>query len=194
MNRTTLNALAAAVSLAFSAAAMGATPMSKADYSSGKDSIQAEYKSSRAACDSLKANAKDICIAEAKGKESVALADLAVAYKPTTKSRYDARLAKADADFAVSKEKCDDQAGNAKDVCVKEAQAAHVTAKADAKAHMKTVEAHVDANKQVADAQKTAASDKRDADYAVAKEKCDAQTGDTKDRCIHDAKALYGKS
>ncbi|HLX21849.1 MAG TPA: hypothetical protein VKR38_00775 [Usitatibacter sp.] len=204
MNRTTQTAIAAAVSLVFSAAAMAGS-MSKSDYNVAKDNIHADYKSGKAACDALQANAKDICLAEAKGKESVAMADLTVVYKPTTKSRYDARIAKADAEYSVAKEKCDDQSGNAKDVCVKEAEAAHVTARADAKAHMKTVEAketahektvdaRVDANKQIADAQKTAASDKRDADYAVAKQKCDAQAGDAKDRCVVEAKALYGKS
>ena len=204
MNRSTLTTIAAAVGLAFSAAAVAA-PMTKAEYKSARESIASEYKASMTACDAFKANAKDICVAEAKGKENVALADLMVTYKPTTKSRYDARLAKADADYGVAKEKCDDQAGNAKDVCVKEAQAAHVAAKADAKAHMKTVEANktatekttdarVDANKQIADAHKDAATDKRDADYAVAKQKCDGMTGDAKDHCMSDAKALYGKS
>lgn len=43
------------------------------------------------------------------------------------------RVAMADANYAVAKEKCDDFAGNVKDVCVKESMAAAVTAKATQK-------------------------------------------------------------
>ena len=42
-------------------------------------------------------------------------------------------IAKAEADYRVAKEKCDDSAGNAKDVCLKEAKAAEAAAKAEAK-------------------------------------------------------------
>jgi len=50
--------------------------MSKDEYKAGKDKIAAEYKSAKAGCDSLSANAKDVCIAEAKGKQKVAKAEL----------------------------------------------------------------------------------------------------------------------
>ena len=42
-------------------------------------------------------------------------------------------IAKAEAEYAVAKERCDDQAGNAKDVCVKEAKSAQTAAKANAR-------------------------------------------------------------
>jgi hypothetical protein len=42
-------------------------------------------------------------------------------------------VAKAEADYRVAKERCDDQAGNVKDVCLEEAKAAEAAAKADAK-------------------------------------------------------------
>jgi hypothetical protein len=182
MNRTALTAIATAMGVAFAAYAAGET-MSKAQYKSSKETIQADYKSAAEACEPLKDNAKDICKAEARGKEKVALAGLAASYKPTSKSRYDARLAQAEADYSVAREKCDDQKGNAKDVCVKEAKAARVAGEADAKAQMKIVSAkHV------------AKDDKRDADYAVAKEKCAALEPGAKDSCMADAKAHYGKS
>ena len=56
-------------------------------------------------------------MAEAKGKESVAKAELEVEYKPSPKARYEARVAKAEADFKVAKEKCNDKGGNMKDLC-----------------------------------------------------------------------------
>src|SRR5690242_21434722 len=56
------------------------------------------------------------------GKEDVGKADLEARYKPSEESRYKARVAKAEADYKVAKERCDDQAGNAKEVCLKEAR------------------------------------------------------------------------
>jgi hypothetical protein len=180
-----------AVALAFSGAALA--NISKDEYKAGKDRIAADYKAAKASCGSLSGNAKDICMAEAKGREKVAKAQLEADYKPTEKNRYDVAVAKAEADYSVAKEKCDDKAGNDKDVCVKEAKAAQTRAKADAKANMKVVKAGQAAREKSADARKDAAEDKRDADYAVAKEKCDKLSGDAKDRCLNDAKARFGK-
>jgi len=50
----------------------------------------------------LSGNTKDICIAEAKGKEKVAKAELEARNEPTAKNRYDALIAKAEADYAVA--------------------------------------------------------------------------------------------
>ena len=47
-------------------------------------------------------------------------------------------IAKAEADYAVGKEKCNDKAGNDKKGCVNEAKAAEARAKADAKAKPQT--------------------------------------------------------
>lgn len=208
------SAIVLALGLAFSAGAM-AESMTKIQYRSHVKSIESEYKVDKAACDSFSGNAKDICVAEAKGKQSVSKAELETNYKPSVKTRYDANVAKADADYAVAIEKCDDKAGNDKDVCVKEAKAAKVRQIADAKTQMKSKNANTeaketsgdaqavaneksgDANAKAAetkaDARKDATIEKRDADYAVAKEKCDALAGNVKDKCISDAKLRFGK-
>lgn len=183
MKRSTTTVLAAAIGLAFATAAFAGATMSKPEHSAAKGSIAAGYKSDKAGCDSLAGNGKDICMAEARGREKVALAELQATYEPSDKARYEVRIAKAQAAHSVAKEKCDDRAGNAKDVCLKEAASAQTAAKADAKAQMKT-----------ADVRKDAAEDKRDAEYAVAKEKCDALAGDPKDACVKGARAQYGKS
>ena len=204
MNRFNQTALATAFCLAMSTGAIAAT-MSKVDYKAAKVDISTRYTSEKAACGAMTANAKDICVAEATGRDKIALAELEATYAPSDKHRYDVRLAKADAAFAVAKEKCDDLADNAKDVCVKEATAAYVTAKADAKVAIKTLDANTVARAKTADANATArektteartdaATDKRNADYAVAKEKCDALAGDVKASCVKDAKARYGQS
>jgi hypothetical protein len=108
-----------------------ATGMPDAEYKQGKDRISADAKAAKAQCDSLQKNAKDVCMAEAKGKEKVARAELEVAYKPTDKNRRDATNAKADAEYDVAKEKCDDMTGDSKDACQKQAKAQHVAAKAE---------------------------------------------------------------
>ncbi len=121
-----------AIGFAFSASAMAAS-MTKADYKASKDTISAEYKTAKAGCMSLTANATDICRAEAKGKERVARAQLEDNYKPTPKAQYKALIAKSSADYAVSKEKCDDLSGDFKKTCIKDAKLVRTTAIADAK-------------------------------------------------------------
>jgi len=204
MNKFNLTALSAAFCLAMSTGAL-AGAMSKADYQAANTDISAKYKADTAACAAMTGNVKDICVQEAKGREKVAKAQLVANDSPSDKHRYDVRIARADAAYAVAKEKCDDFSGNAKDVCLKEANSAHVAAKADAKlaektadanatAREKTGDANAAAREKTAEARKDAVADKRDADYAVAKEKCDAYAGDVKATCIKDAKARYGQS
>lgn len=203
MNKQTITAIAAAISIAFSAGVMAGN-ITKSDYKAGQARITAEFKSDKANCKTLSGNANDVCMAEANGKSNVANAELDASYKPTAKSQYKIVSARADSDYAIAKEKCDDSAGNAKDVCLKEAKAAKITAMADAKAKVETTaadnkaseessEARGDADKKATVARNDAASKKRDANYAVAKEKCDALAGDAKDSCINDAKQKFGE-
>jgi len=132
MNNLNIIAISAAIAFAFSNGAMAAQGMTKVEYQSAKDKIAANYKSANARCDSLTANAKDVCMAEAKGKENVAMAELEARNKPSEKARHDVNIAKAEAAYAVAKEKCDVKTGNDKTACVKEAQAREARAKANA--------------------------------------------------------------
>lgn len=192
MNTLNIHAIALAVSLAFSAGAM-AQNVSKDGYLSVKDKIAADYKLAKASCDSLSGNPNDICMAGAKGNEKVALAELEAGYKPTPENRYQARVVRADAEYELAKERCDDRAGNTKDVCMKEAMSAETAAKADAKAQMKTADANATANEKSADARKDATEDKLGAQYKVAKEKCDTYAGNAKDSCVNEAKVKFGQ-
>lgn len=176
--------VALAFALLFAAAgAQAATNMSRADYGVAKDRISADYKAAKATCDSLSGNAKDICVEQAKGKESVAKAELEADYTGKIGDREKVAIAKADASYAVAKEECDDKGGNAKDVCRTEAKSAHTKALADAKL-----------SKKVGEARQDAIEDKQDADYKVAAQKCDALAGDAKSACVSDAKARYHKN
>ena len=121
MNKLNMTAIAAAIGLVFSAGVM-AQSMSKEAYKAAEDRIAAEYTTDKAKCDPLSGNTKDICIAEAKGKEKVAKADLEARYEPTAKNHYKARVAKAEADYAVANEKCDSLASGAKERCLEEAK------------------------------------------------------------------------
>jgi len=171
-----------------------AAPISKESYNTAKQSADAQYKIDKDACSSLKANAKDICVAEAKGKDNVAKADAQAAYENTPKARENARVARAQANYDVAKEKCDDQAGNRKDVCVKEAKAELVKGKANAKVDRVAADTSKEAATKQAVASREATADKRDAEYKVAIEKCDALAGAPKDSCVSNAKVQFGKS
>ena len=170
-----------------------AAPISKDAYDTAVRNAEAQNKVDKDACASRSGNAKDICLAEANGKEKVAKANAEAAYKVTPKAREDARVARAEVTHAVAKEKCDDLSGNAKDVCVKEADAALVKAKADAKVDRVAADTQQDSTAKQADARQQAEQDKRDADYKVAVEKCDALSGSAKSTCVSEAKLRYGK-
>lgn len=121
MNKFSSSAMAIVIGLAFSAGAL-AQSMSRDQYKARKNGIAADYKAANAACASLAGNAKNICQADASGKEKVARAELRASYKPSENASYKLRVARADADYAVAKEKCDALAGDAKSNCIKDAK------------------------------------------------------------------------
>lgn len=196
-----------ALGLAFSAGVMAEDPVISMSQEMGQlneDQIKAQYKADKEACNSMSRNAKDICIAEAKGREKIANAELDARRENTDKTRYELLVAKAEAQYEIAKERCDDSTGNDKDVCLKDAKAAVVAAKADAKTQLKTskamekaddksIDAHMNANEKSVDAREDATDDKRDANYAAAKERCDTLAGNAMDTCINEAKVRYGK-
>jgi hypothetical protein len=156
--------------------------ISKDDYKASKTRISADYQADKKACASLAANAKDICVEEAKAREKVARAELEFSYSGKSKDQIKIDVAKAESSYAVAKEKCDDLAGHTKDVCVKEAKTIEIKALADAKMGKKIGEAMIDS-----------AEAKNDANYKLATEKCEALAGDTKTSCLTTAKLKFHK-
>ena len=193
MDKLSIKALALAVGLAFSAGAM-AEAMTKDEYKAIKTQNAGQYKAEKAACNSFSGNAKDICVAEAKGREKVALADLEAAYTPGVNTRYKASIAMAEANYSVGRERCDDKGDTSKDICIEEAKAARTTALADAKAQMKVSDANAVARGKSAEARKDAAEIANDAQYGVAKEKCDAYAGEAREHCLNQARKNFGKT
>lgn len=192
MAKHTLSAFAAALLILAGTSAISAS-LTQDEYTAHKTAISDQYKATRAACKTSSGNAKDICIEKAKGQKKIATAELEADYQPSDKHRFEVRIAKADATYAVAKEKCDDAAGNVKDVCLKEATSAQVTAKANATVIETTLEANSTALVKTNEAVKEANTEKRHAAFGVAKEKCAALAGDAKANCIQTAKIEYSQ-
>lgn len=193
MNKYTLTAISAAITLAMSASALGGT-LPDAQYKTTQTGVSAQLNSDQAACLSKAGNAKDVCMAEANTREAAAKAKLEATSGNSEQHRQDVRIAEANAAFAIANEKCDDLAGNAQDVCRKEAKSAAVAAKSDAERVKTTAAANTTASDSSSEASKKAATEKRDAAYAVAKEKCGSLAVDAKAACIKEAKVLHGQS
>ncbi len=180
LSQSLFTAVAAAALLALP---VHAANMTRTDYTASKSRIGDEYTADKKACSSQSANAKDICVQEAKAKEKVARAELEFSYTGTAKDQTKVAVTKAESAYAVAKEKCDDQSGNGKDVCVKAAKAIEVRGLADAKMV-----------KKIGEAQNDAAQSKIDADYKLAAEKCESMAGDAKTACMTAAKSRFGKT
>jgi hypothetical protein len=151
-------AIALAFGFAGSAfAADNATGMSKDQYKAEKDKIEAQYKADKKSCDGMKGNAKDVCHADAKGKEKVAKADLEEQYKPSPRHEQEAKDAKAKADYEVAKEKCEDLKGKSAHDCKTQAKDQYKVAKQDAKAQKQQEKANM-ANNNAASANGNATS------------------------------------
>lgn len=133
MSKLLLAALIGLLAIAVSqpAGALNTEP----EYKAAKEQADANYNVARQKCNSMSGNAKDVCVAEARGEQKKAKAQAEVAYRRDEKSRYNARIAAAEADYEVAKEKCDARIGEAKDLCLKQAKAAETKAKASAKAN-----------------------------------------------------------
>jgi hypothetical protein len=110
-----------------------ADQMSKDDYKAAKDQIKATEKADKAGCDKMDGNAKDVCSAEAKAKEKVALAELDAKKSGKESDRLKVAKVKAEEDYAIAKQKCEDKSVADKGACKKEAKAAEEKALADVK-------------------------------------------------------------
>lgn len=152
-------AIALACGFAGSAFAADNTAMSKDQYKAEKDKISAQYKADKSSCDGMKGNAKDVCKADAKGKEKVAKAELEEQYKPSARHEQGVKDAKAKADYDVAKEKCEDMKGSSSRDCKRQAKDQYKAAKQEAKAEKQQEKANM-ANNAAANANTNMASKK----------------------------------
>lgn len=180
-NRTLLSlSLSAAAFFCFGTAQ--ANNFSRPVYEGAKAEVKARYKAEREACTGKKANAMDVCLEVAKGREKVSLAQLELNYTGKKSDEMALWEAKIEARHDIAKEKCDDLTGKDKDVCQQAAESAYDKSKANMKLAKKTDAAVEDADEA-----------HMKADYKLAAEKCNAYSGDKKDICIASAKAHYNQ-
>jgi hypothetical protein len=126
--------IAAALALGFAGAAQAADKVDHKMKRADEDRIKADYKEAMAKCKPMSGNEKEVCEADAKGKEKVAKAELEQKYEPSARHERNVDEAKAEHEYKVAKEKCDASKGKEESACEKEAKAKYDRAKADIKA------------------------------------------------------------
>lgn len=124
-------AFAANKALEMPAAAKG--PLTQPAYEAAKAGIARQFDADRKLCERLKGNAKEVCDAQATGKQKAELADLEARRKPDPDTVEAAKFATADANFDVAKAKCGALKGKAKARCIDEAKAARQAARRQAR-------------------------------------------------------------
>jgi hypothetical protein len=162
--------------------ASAASTAAKDTYALARQSADTNYQRAQAQCIALTGVPRNVCVAEAEAVRTRATSSAKVQYKGTRQAHANARIAVANADFAVAEAKCESHAGNKKEVCLKEAAAAKAAIKVNATADRKIIAARNEA------AEKTL-----DANYKVALEKCGAYAGTTARNCVAAAKARFAK-
>lgn len=121
MNKLLFLVLAGAASASFAASNPDA-------YRQQAAKAESDYKMARDNCKSQSGNAKDVCQYEAKAARARAMVDATAQYKDDSRALEKARVALAEAEYDVAKEKCDDAASGEKSNCVRDAKANRTTA------------------------------------------------------------------
>ncbi len=110
-----------------------AAPMGADEYRAAQARIASEYQLDRQKCGARHGNAADMCIARARGAQSVAKAELKALHEPSPRANYEAALARAQAAYANAREECDNKDGAARKDCRREAEATRERSRAEAK-------------------------------------------------------------
>jgi hypothetical protein len=180
--------------LALAAVAAGAAPAAmtkqayKQAYKQAGDRIATQYKAEQAACNRVRGNSRDLCMLQAKAHRQVAQAQLEAQYKPSPEADRKAMDAKAAADYALAKARCDGLKGNAKDSCELQAKVQR-----DAARRLAVVE-KVEKINALKDKQAKAPRVETPAQhFAAQKAWCQIQ-GAQRDQCMDELKRRYGKA
>jgi hypothetical protein len=114
-----LLAAAFATGAAAQAPAPGAPPSQEAQKRNEKDMQKAALER----CEAMKDNAQEICEKELEGQKKIAQAEAKVRERDTPKNRLELAEVKAEAEYKVAVQRCDDQVGDGKSACQKVAKA-----------------------------------------------------------------------
>jgi len=190
MNRIAI-VLATACLAAAGVAHAGGGGLSKDAYEAMDARIDATRKAALQACDSQKGNAKDLCRIAAKGKAKVAKAELDAEREPSPAADRAVKIAAAEVDFDLAKQRCEDVKKPAREAC--QAHAEHERDAAERQAKIEHVEARRRLQQAKAASTKPApAPASRDEKYAAEKARC-GMMGEERDSCLADAKRRFGK-
>jgi hypothetical protein len=110
------------------AAAPTHAPLTKEGYEKAKAAIQAQHAADRKACERVKAETKDLCQAQAEGRQKAERAALEARYQRTPEASLEARNVTADANYEVAREKCELMKRKLRKKCLQEAKAAREAA------------------------------------------------------------------
>lgn len=181
-------AISAVITLALGTGVV-AESMSKDDYKAARDRIETTYRADKRRCDSMSGNAKDVCNAEAAGREKVAKAELEARHNPTQELQFEARMTRAEADYESARERCDDRTGNMKEICLKEAEAALTAAEEGARAEFRIPES-ANGGEDLAGMSREA-YDGPAATGGEAEQRCMDLEGTARKRCLDNARTQH---
>lgn len=103
-----------------------ATPArSYVEYRGERSRIRAGYEAEAAKCRALTGNERAVCAEQAKSARDTALAEARAQQRHTPRANRQARQTRADAQYAVARQRCEGFSGNARQVCEDRAKAEH---------------------------------------------------------------------
>ncbi|MDB5857326.1 MAG: hypothetical protein JWQ76_1015 [Ramlibacter sp.] len=173
-------------------AAAHAAPMGREAHRAQELRIEAEYDAAQARCKPLEGNARDVCKEQVRGARDIEQAELALQYKPSVENDEKVRLAKAEAVYAVSLQRCKPFDGTAREVCRKDAKAVYAGAKAEAKLQKDVVAQQLRSDGIVRD--RTEREEKiAETQFNAARERCEVLPGEGRDSCLLDVRRRFGK-
>ena len=102
-----------------------AQTLGKAEYLALRKTIESDFRTAKIGCEPMLGNVRTICMADVRGRESIALAELRASYDRTEEARMEVRILKARAGLALARARCEDVAAHRKAACAADAEAAH---------------------------------------------------------------------
>ncbi|HXC37643.1 MAG TPA: hypothetical protein VN667_01755, partial [Burkholderiales bacterium] len=110
------------------------TPVSKDQYKLAQDRITDDFRAAQKTCEAMSGSNRAQCLAEAQAKEKISRSELEARYADTGEARLNARMNKAEADYAVAARKCEAFSSSARSECLEEARQSLGQARSEARA------------------------------------------------------------
>ncbi|HSV78621.1 MAG TPA: hypothetical protein VLK85_05355 [Ramlibacter sp.] len=189
--RSAIACLAAA--LCCGAASAQGLAMSRDSFKAQQAKIEADYDAARARCKPLKGSPRDLCKVQARGRRDVQLAELDFRRQPTADAEEEVLMARAEAAYATTLQRCATLDGSPRDICRKDARAVFAGARAEAKQQKDLARQQMRAERIARERSETA--DKQlDAQYAAARERCEMLPAEGRENCLLDARRRFGRT